>query len=148
MNNSPFNSVFEIALRIILFLSESKDGMTNDRISAYDFITIYGQTFGISEYPLHGNNELGFGEFAARRRLIQNALKSLVRENMVTVFQNTNGFFYKINKRGYNFCQVLDTNYAKTYKLFAKMTIKKYDSINEVQLLKIISKKSMESLRR
>ena len=66
--NKIFNTTFESSLRILLLLSVSGDEqMTLDRIADYDFITIYSKYFGISDMALHGENEFGLSEFAARR---------------------------------------------------------------------------------
>ena len=144
-----FNSSFELSLRIMLLLSESGvAGMTIDRILAYDFIAIYSRFFGLSETSLHGNNDFGFSEFATRRNLIQNALKSLVLGGMVYVLRKDDGFHYSINKNGKAFCSKLTVEYATAYSILAKKVMEKYDSMNEVELLSVINKESTKALRR
>lgn len=144
-----FNSSFELSLRIMLLLSESGvAGMTIDRILAYDFIAIYSRFFGLSETSLHGNNDFGFSEFATRRNLIQNALKSLVLSDMVYVLRKDDGFHYSINKNGKALCSNLTVEYATAYSVLAKKVMEKYDPMNEVELLSVINKESTKALRR
>ena len=51
-----FNTSFEVSLRILIILNIVKIRLSIDRISALDFISIYGKDFGVSKYNLHGNN--------------------------------------------------------------------------------------------
>jgi len=144
-----FNSAFEISLRIILLLSASgAAGMTIDRILAYDFIAIYSRFFGLSDTSLHGNNDFGFSEFATRRNLIQNALKSLILDGMVNVLRKDDGFHYSINKNGKALCSNLTVEYAIVYSILAKKVMEKYDPMSEVEVLSVINKESTKALRR
>lgn len=144
-----FNSSFELSLRVLLLLSKSGDtGMTIDRISAYDFITIYSRHFGLSTTSLHGDNDFGFSELASRRKLVQDALKSLVLDGMISVLRKDNGFHYCINAKGKTLCENLTTEYATTYRFLAEKVMQKYDSISEVAVLNLISKESTKALRR
>ena len=48
--NEIFNSSFETGLRVLLLLSSIRpQAATIDRITAYDFTTIYGRDFGVSK---------------------------------------------------------------------------------------------------
>ena len=48
--NDLFNTPFETGLRAMLILSVIRScGMTIDRLSAYDFMTIYGKDFEVSD---------------------------------------------------------------------------------------------------
>ena len=53
-----FNSSLEISLRILIILNTVKSRLSVDRITALDFISIYGKDFGSSEYSK--NNESVF----------------------------------------------------------------------------------------
>lgn len=144
-----FNSTFEISLRILLMLSVSDEsGMTIDRVVAYDFITIYSHNFGLSDSNLHGDNEFSFSEFASRRNLMTNAMKSLVLDNMVSVLRKKDGFRYAINEFGRKFCQQMTTEYAAAYLKLAKKTLITFNMKSEVEILNLISSESMKALRR
>lgn len=43
---------------MLLLSVVSPKSMTIDRITAYDFMTIYGKDFDVSEKNLHGDNSL------------------------------------------------------------------------------------------
>lgn len=122
--------------------------MTIDRISAYDFITIYSRYFGLSNTSLHGDNDFGFSELASRRKLIQEALKSLVLDGMISVLRKNDGFHYSINAKGRTLCGNLTTEYSTAYRLLAEKVMQKYDSMSEVTVLNLISKESTKALRR
>ena len=55
MTNSPFNTEFEISLRILLLLS-LENGISANRISAIDFISTYGKDFNVSKSDLNGTS--------------------------------------------------------------------------------------------
>ena len=75
-----FNTIFEISLRMTLLSGVSNDAMTVDRAAAYDFITIYSNSFNLSDQALNGENDFGFSEFTVRREIIAKALKSMIIE--------------------------------------------------------------------
>ncbi|MDO4650583.1 MAG: hypothetical protein Q4B26_18265, partial [Eubacteriales bacterium] len=80
-----FNSIFEIRLRILLLLSQTKRALYKDEIVNMDFITVYSADFGIGEENLHGENSFKYGEFASRHELVWEALKELVVDGLITV---------------------------------------------------------------
>lgn len=147
--NKVFNSNFEISLRILLTLSISTNtGKTIDSIATADFITIYAKEFELSASNLHGDNELSFSEFSARRLSVNEAIKSLVLEHLVNVSQEQDGFHYSISERGINFCNTLNSDYAKEYKSYAIIANEYMKSKTEKQLLNLISKEAVKSLRK
>lgn len=126
----------------------SGEGMTIDRIAAYDFITIYSQYFGLSDTNLHGDNDFSFSEFATRRNLMQDSVKLLVLDNMVSVLRKKDGFHYSISDIGRKFCQQMTTEYATIYRELARSTIEHFRAKTEVEVLNLISSESMKALRR
>lgn len=115
--NKIFNTTFESSLRILLLLSVSEDEqMTLDRIADYDFITIYSKYFGISDMALHGENEFGLSEFAARRGMMQSTMKSLVLDGLVSVKRRLNGFQYSISSHGKGYHSYLNTVVALAFR--------------------------------
>lgn len=111
--NKIFNTTFESSLRILLLLYVSEDEqMTLDRIADYDFITIYSKDFGISNMALHGENEFGLSEFAARRGMMQSTMKSLVLDGLVSVKRRQNGFQYSISAVGKTVAGKMESEYA------------------------------------
>ena len=58
-----FNTPFENALRLLLLLSFYKEHMMSlDRLTALDFIALYGRDLGISPISLNGQNTFSAAE--------------------------------------------------------------------------------------
>lgn len=144
-----FNSTFEVSLRIIMLLSAiAGTEMTIDRIVAYDFMSVYGRYFGLSDENLHGDNNYGFSEFSTRRTVVQDALKTLVTDGLIKASRRDAGFCYEVSQSGRKFAKNQKTEYAAEYCRIVKVTHKKYKSKSEVELMTVISNKSTEALRR
>lgn len=149
MNNSIFNTTFEISIRLLLLLSIVKNkALTLDSIITADFIANYSNEFGLSNNNLHGDNEFSFSELSARRVSIQNAIKELVLENLIQVSHSRHGFQYSISERGQLFCNNLTSDYASEYKDYAEKAIAYMNSMSEVEILNLISKKASKSIGR
>ena len=108
-----FNSTFEVSLRILSLLSTvATTDMNVDRITAYDFITIYSKYFELSDINLHGDNNFGFSEFSARREVVQEATKRLVLDGLIRAIRHKNGFCYVLTDIGRQFCVVQNNDYV------------------------------------
>lgn len=144
-----FNSTFEVSLRAILLLAAlDNNGMTVDRLAAYDFMTVYSKYFGLSDMLLHGENEFGLSEIASRRKVMQTAIKELVLEGQVKVVRREDGFGYAIADSGRALANSLSTEYAVKYKQLVKITIQNYEATSEVKIMDMISAVSSKALRR
>jgi hypothetical protein len=147
--NKIFNTTFETGLRILLLLSVSEDEqMTLDRIADYDFITIYSKYFGLSKIAMHGENEFGLSEFAARRGAMQSTLKSMVLDGLVSVKRRQNGFQYSISSVGKTVVNKMESEYADDYKKLALKTVEHFKGQSEQKIMRTISKTSTDFLRR
>lgn len=142
-----FNSVFEMQLRILLLLSQSKRPFSKEEIVDYDFITVYGADFGIGDDNLHGENRLKYGEFASRHELAWIALKQLVVDGAVLVVTK-DGFTYKISPEGMKHINALESAYAVDYRETARKVLQKYINYSEEDLDRIINEKTVASVRR
>ena len=67
MSNRLFNTPFEIFLHVVLLLDVVNAAITHDRITAYDFIAVYCEDFGIADRSLNGENCFAFSELSAKR---------------------------------------------------------------------------------
>lgn len=144
-----FNSTFEVSLRLLLLLSESGDaGLSIDRIAAYDFLTIYSRYFDLSDRVLHGENEFGYSEIASRRNKAQDAIKEMVLDGFVLVVRSEDGYKYRITENGKTVAGNLVSEYATAYRELAKQTVKKFSKSTETEIMDVISKASVQSLRR
>lgn len=148
MTKSPFNSIFEISLRLLILLNIYDMPQTLDMLYAVDFITIYGKYFKITKKNLNGDNEYCFSEFASRRELVKLALKELVLNGTVQVIIHKSGFTYIITPEGEDYCNSLVSEYAKEYKKNASIVINKMFGKTERSIISEINQKSVELLRK
>ncbi len=145
--NNVFNTTFEVSLRILLALSVDGKPRTADMIAAVDFITVYGNNFGISETNLHGDNNYKYGEFANRRVMIKKALKSLVLEGMIDVYEKEGGFHFAINDAGEMFRTSLSSKYAVEYVQAAKNAVAYIAGKSEREIITGINRMSTTTLQ-
>mgnify|MGYP006887519229 FL=1 len=122
--------------------------MSVDRIAAYDVMTIYSRDFGLSDEVLHGDNEFGLSEFASRRSKTQAALKELVLSGSVKAITTDKGFCYQITPVGKSVAEKMVTQYATNYKRLARVTVERYHSMTDMDIMATINTTSEESLRR
>lgn len=142
-----FNSIFEMKLRILLLLSQTKRALYKEEIVNMDFVTIYSADFGIGEENLHGDNTYKYGEFASRHELAWEALKQLVVEGLITVVTN-GGFSYKISADGLKYANSLESAYSVQYRDTAREVYQKYSNYSEKEMRTEIDKKALKSARR
>lgn len=143
-----FNSTFETSLRIMLLLSVCGNGITADRIAEYDLLTVYSRYFNLSEQVLNGDNDFGFSEYATRRKNIQNTLKDMVLDGTVKVARGRDGFQYAITEAGFRVVKRMKSEYAVAYKKLAHITVQKYENRLDSEIMDVINRASMKSLRR
>ena len=120
--NNIFNTSFEVSLRILIILNTVQTRLSIDRITALDFMAIYGKDFGVSEYNLHGDNDYRFSEYTSKREIVSQAIKELVLRGYITPHCNKSGFNYSISKEGVAFCESLNDKYAEDFTNIVKKT--------------------------
>ena len=141
--NSIYNSVSEVKIRILLLLEHStQEYLSSDLIAALDFITVYGKEFDVSDRKIHGDNRFKYSELPSRRQIVFQSIRTLVVDGFISISLK-NGFEYKINDKGINFVDRLESIYALEYCDIVKNTFRKYGSIEETELFKIIQSKSV-----
>ena len=142
-----FNTAFEMKLRIILLLSQTKQALSMEEIVDYDFITIYSKDFGIGSENLHGDNDFKYSEFASRQELAWLAIKELVVEGTITVMTDK-GFYYKISDQGLKYANSLESAYSIQYRETARQVLQKYAGCSENEVSNVINAKAIQSVRR
>ena len=142
-----FNSTFENAMRIILLLDAFGAPQNTDMLYAADFMVVYGRTFGIADEDLNGDNQYKFSEFVSRRSMVQKALKELVLDGLVTPSQMPSGIVYQVTPAGKEYCESLDSDYAKEYKIVAKKVVQAVDGKSERSVIAKINRLSAASLK-
>jgi hypothetical protein len=94
---------------------------------------------------LHGDNEFGFAEFANKREKITEAVKLSVRNDFINVEHTDQGFLYSINDRGRQVVQGIQSPYAKSYVVGAKMVCRRFSNYSDENILQFISDRATES---
>lgn len=148
MSNRLFNTSFEISLHVVLLLDVVDAAITHDRITAYDFIAIYCEDFGIADRSLNGENGFAFSELSARRNLTKAAIKDLVIDGLVVAVDGGSGILYSISGNGRKMSESFKSEYANRYKELIRLVAERYKDSSDVQLLNVINKQSTKSLRR
>ena len=140
-----FNTAFESELRSLLVLSVFNDSsLSLVQITLFDFITIYGKSFNVSSYNLHGDNSFRFSEYSARRAMFKKGLKRGVLDGFIQVhYSPTSGFLYKIGAKGCDYVDSLSSIYKSQYISILKNTKKLFGAKSEAELLKIYHEKSL-----
>lgn len=129
-----FNSTFEISLRMLLVLKSVRTELSIDKILSFDYLTTYGKEFGISSNNLHGENNYRFSELAAKRNIMNVAVKDLVLKGYVIPCYSKKGFLYKISDAGTAFCDSLNDVYATEYLTNISNVIERFSNYTDIQL--------------
>lgn len=149
MSDEIFNTPFETALRIVLLLeTEMRPDFTVNMIAAMDFAALYGKSFGISSYNLHGDNIFKFSEFATRKELANDGIRYLVQKGLVNASATEQGFTYSISEIGKVFAKKLATKYAQDYREQVGLSVKHFRQDPEQIILGKINKIAVESLEK
>lgn len=145
MKNKIFNTTFENMLRVLLMLDVINWPINIDRLTALDFISIYGKNCKVLEKNLHGDNKFSFAEFANKRERITDAVKVAVANDYISVENSASGFLYSINERGKKIVTEIQTPYAKAYMIGARFVNRKFEGMPDEILLKYISDMATET---
>lgn len=143
-----FNSLFENSVRLMLLLYEYDLPQSMDMLYVVDFMTLYSQTFGLSDYNLNGDNDFKFSEFASQRQLVSEALRELVLNGISEVVNYHDSISYVITPEGEEYCESLESLYAMEYRKNARRVIKAIGDKSERMLIAEIYHISGKSIRR
>lgn len=144
--NDVFNTSFEVSLRILIILNTVRTRLSIDRITALDFIAIYGKDFGVSEYNLHGDNNYRFSEYTSKREIVSQAIKELVLRGYITPHCNKSGFNYSISKNGTTFCESLNDKYAEDFTEIVKRANTLFLEYSDRKLTRCINEYAIATL--
>lgn len=142
-----FNSSLEISLRMLIILNTVQSRLSVDRITALDFISIYGKDFGVSEYNLHGDNDYRFSEYTSKREIVSQALKELVLGGYIIPHCNKSGFNYSISRSGTMFCESLNDKYAEDFTNIVKKTNSLFLEHSDRKLIRSINEYAINMAR-
>lgn len=145
MKNKVFNTTFENMLRILILMSVLSKPVNSDRLTALDFICIYGKKCKVLDKNLHRDNEFGFAEFTNKREKIAEAIKLSVKNYYVIVGNSAEGLVYSLNERGREIVTNIQSSYSKAYVIGARIVCSKFANYTDEAVLKYISKLATES---
>jgi hypothetical protein len=143
-----YNTPFEASLRILLLLEAANNqGYSVDMMTGIDFIAIYGKEFDLPLENLHGDNRYKFSEWTTRRDLMHKAIKHLALNQLIDVNFTKQGFSYSANDNGLKFSKCLSCDYANDYRKSVNLVRQWLAGKTELEILKIIRKRSNDSLQ-
>jgi hypothetical protein len=146
--SNVFNTTFEISLRVLLTLEAApRKWQSANRIAAADFIATYGKDFGIADENLHGENSYKYSEFTLRCERTREALKLLTARQRVDVEIATDSFVFTLSRIGSEYCANLEGSYADEYRELASRVEVLTANLSEREVMSLISKKSVSSIR-
>lgn len=140
-----FNSTFENSLRLLILLYEFDMPQTLDMLYVADFMTLYSQAFNLADQNLNGDNDYKFSEFVSQRELVKDALKELVLNGTAGAVSYKNGLSYIITPEGEDYCESLESDYAREYRRNARKVVKTIADKSERTLIAAIYRMSEQS---
>ena len=138
-----FNSKQEISFRILVLLCVTKKDLSLDLITSLDLFATYGKAYEMIDYNLHGDNTYTFSEITSRRKLINESLKFLVIDGLITPNQNGYGFTYSINDAGEEICSKMDTDYFIQYSECVQAVNKYTSNMIEESIVTLATRKAV-----
>lgn len=111
-----YNGSFENSLRIVLMLRTLSSPQNLGRLCDLDFLTAYGQSFGITDTNINGTSIYLFSEYSARRSVVESALTELVLDGLVSIRESDQGFLYFLTEEGKEYADSLNSTYATQYR--------------------------------
>lgn len=139
-----FNSKQEISFRILVLLCVIKKDLSLDLITSLDLFATYGKAYDMIDYNLHGDNTYTFSEITSRRKLINEAIKSLVIDGLITPNQNAYGFTYSINDEGKEICAKMDTDYFIQYSECVQTVHEYTNNMSEETIVTFATRKAVK----
>ena len=87
-----------------------------------------------------------YAEMAGRQSLVVEAIKKLVRQEILEV-RIDKGYFYKITNYGIQLSSKFSSTYAKEYCKAAALALQKYGYKSDEELLNIIHTRSIKNIK-
>lgn len=138
-----FNSKHEISFRVLVLLNIINKNCSLDLITSLDLFATYGKAYEMIDYNLHGDNTYTFSEITSRRKLINEALRSLVLEGLIIPSQNAYGFTYSISEEGMKICSKMDTDYFIQYSESVQIVNDFTANMTEEQIVILATRKAV-----
>ena len=145
--NNFFNSLPEVAMRILIILSISNEEKDIDTITVIDFIYTYSKYFNINYINLHGDNNFNYCGFASRRMHIQKSLSVLLEKHFIKTIDSKNGIEYSIMEKHKKICENLKSTYSKKYKEIVNTLLIKTKNKSSKKLIDVVNDHITNSIK-
>lgn len=112
---SCFNSKLEIMPCILLVLKATSRAMSDMRLAGLIHLTVNAKAYNLSKRNLNGDYLFAKGEFEARWKLVQAALKNLCLQELVRIQVDKTGFVYSISQLGLDLINSINEQYLDMF---------------------------------
>ncbi len=141
------NTPMETKHRLLLLLATVPVGEYAQLwISAIDFMSIYGVTFGVADQNLHGDSWMRFTEYATRFWSIRAALHELVLNGWAAATPTHKGFSYRITEAGMAIAREFSTSYVPLYRQNVTACYERYGRQSGEELDALIRSAALNSM--
>ena len=134
-----FNTPFDIGLRSLFILRESKGSFDLQSLVYLDYFLVHSGDIQGGPKSLHPDAQFRAGEILIKRKLMKDGLKIMHLKQLVDVKPEKEGIYYMRNKLTNPFLNHCSSAYARELQKRAKWVHKKFGRYNEVQLKRYVS---------
>ncbi|WDM21262.1 ABC-three component system middle component 2 [Paenibacillus polymyxa] len=136
-----FNSNLEIALRILVLLSQDSNNTYDlDRLVIFDYFIIHANDVDSEQMNLHPSLPLRSSEIIIKRKLISEGLDLLVSRGLIGIVYKDSGVYYCSNTLTKVFVELLKSDYFIILKKLSTWVAETYGSIETSELNSIVNK--------
>ncbi|WP_419871804.1 ABC-three component system middle component 2 [Candidatus Pristimantibacillus sp. PTI5] len=136
-----FNSNLEVALRILVLLSQDSNNTYDlDRLVIFDYFIVHANDVDSEQMNLHPSLPLRGSEIIIKRKLISEGLDLLVSRGLIEIVYQDSGVYYQSNSLTKVFVELLKSDYFKILKKLSTWVAEKYSSIDTSELNSIVNK--------
>lgn len=140
-----FNSPFENMLRTLILLDATPEPLNIDRITALDFLGVYGRRWEVLDKNLHGSNSFDFAEFTHKRAVMKQAISAAVKKDFISIVANAKGIQFEVNDRGKAVITTIDSKYATEYRAGIESVYARFGDYTDADILSYINRKAIET---
>ncbi|MFC4778157.1 ABC-three component system middle component 2 [Paenibacillus sp. GCM10023252] len=136
-----FNSNLEVALRILVLLSQDSNNTYDlDRLVIFDYFIIHANDVDSEQINLHPSLPLRGSEIIIKRKLISEGLDLLVSRGLIEIVYKASGVYYRSNSLTKVFVELLKSDYFIILKKLSTWVAEKYGSIETTEINSIVNK--------
>jgi hypothetical protein len=136
-----FNSKFEVATRLLLQLYGQNRPLEKGLLMAYDFLTIYGKSYGFLDENLNGDSPMIKAEIQHKMADVERIyLNSLVSNGFVNIVYLKSGIGFETSEQGKKICESLSCDYALKYLKYSRIIVAKTRDFSSKEIINLALK--------